>query len=103
MRAWALTLAWLLAPVLLCGQGLTPEALAKPGADAWPTYNGDYSGQRHSPLRQINTSNVDSLSLAWIYRATGFGPGGFGSVIKSTPLEVNGVLDFTMPDNVSAV
>ena len=69
----------------------------------WPTYNGDYSGQRHSPLKQINTSNVDYLSMAWIYRATNYGAGGFGSVIKSTPLEVNGVLYFTMPDNVWAV
>jgi len=103
MRACAIAFVLLLTPVLLRGQALTPEVLAKPGPNVWPTYNGDYSGQRHSPLKQINTSNVDSLSLAWIYRATGFGPGGFGSVIKSTPLEVNGVLYFTMPDNVWAV
>ncbi len=78
MRAYALALVLLLAPVLSRAQGLTPAALAKPGTDVWPTYNGDYTGQRHSPLKQINTSNVDSLSLAWIYRASGFGPGGFG-------------------------
>src|SRR5579863_132407 len=103
MRACAIALVLLLTPAFFRGQGLTPAALAKPATDVWPTYNGDYSGQRHSPLKQINTSNVDSLSLAWIYRATGFGPGGFGSVVKSTPLEVNGVLYFTMPDNHWAV
>ena len=103
MRTCTIIFVLLLAPVFLCAQGLTPAELAKPGTDVWPTYNGDYSGQRHSPLKQINTSNIESLSLAWIYRATGFGPGGFGSVIKSTPLEVNGVLYFTMPDNVWAV
>ena len=34
-------------------QGLDPSALLKPGADSWPTYHGDYSGQRHSRLTQI--------------------------------------------------
>ena len=103
MRIWALMFVLLLAPGVLCGQELTPEALVKPGTDSWPTYNGDYSGQRHSLLDQINTSNVASLSSVWMYRATNYGAAGFGSVIKSTPIEVNGVLYFTMPDNVWAV
>jgi len=54
MRIWALTFVLLLAPGVLCGQELTPEALVKLGTASWPTYNGDYSGQRHSPLDQIN-------------------------------------------------
>src|SRR6266481_536760 len=103
MRVWASTLVLSLAPVVLCGQELTPEALVKPGIDSWPTYNGEYSGQRHSPLDQINGSNVASLSLAWMYRASNYGAAGFGSVIKSTPIEVNGMLYFTMPDNVWAI
>src|ERR1700733_4337939 len=103
MRVLAFILALLVAPVALWGQELTPEALVKPGTDSWPTYNGDYSGQRHSPLDQINASNVTSLSSVWMYRASNYGAAGFGSVIKSTPIEVNGVLYFTMPDNVWAV
>jgi acido-empty-quinoprotein group A len=103
MKAWALTFVLLLAPAALCAQTLTPEALVKPGTDSWPTYNGDYSGRRHSPLTQIDAASVASLSSAWMYRASNYGAGGFGSVIKSTPLEVNGVLYFTMPDNVWAV
>ena len=31
MRVWALTLVLLLAPVVLCGQELTPEAIAEAG------------------------------------------------------------------------
>ena len=93
----------LLAPAIYNAQQLPPSAILKPAADSWPTYNGDYSGRRNSPLDQINTSNVSSLKTAWVYRATNYGAGGFGSVIKSTPLEVNGVLYFTMPDNVWAV
>jgi acido-empty-quinoprotein group A len=76
-------------------QGLDPALLLKPATDTWPTYNGDYSGRRYSPLEQINASNIGSLTLAWIL------PAHLG--IKSTPLEVNGILYFTAPDNVWAV
>jgi acido-empty-quinoprotein group A len=77
-------------------QGLDPAALLKPATDTWPTYNGDYSGRRYSTLDQINARNVGSLSLAWVFQAHSAG-------IKSTPLEVNGVLYFTTPDNVWAI
>jgi len=103
MKAWALALILSLAAGVGYGQGLTPAALVKPAIDSWPMYNGDYSGRRNSPLKQIDTSNAGTLTSAWIYRASNFGAGGFGSVIKSTPIAVNGVLYFTMPDNVWAV
>jgi len=103
MKIRACTIALLLMPAVQFGQSLVPEKIEKPGSDSWPTYNGDYSGRRHSQLKQINASNVNSLSIEWIYRASNFGAAGFGSQIKSTPLEVNGVLYFTMPDNVWAV
>jgi acido-empty-quinoprotein group A len=77
-------------------QGLDPAALLKPATDTWPTYNGDYSGRRFSTLDQINAENVSSLTLAWAFRAP-------RQYIKSTPLEVNGILYFTAPDNVWAV
>lgn len=76
-------------------QGLDPAALLKPPIDTWPTYNGDYSGKRFSTLDQINAANVNSMTLGWVYRSH--------ANIKSTPLEVNGVLYFTAPDNVWAV
>ena len=77
-------------------QGLDPAALLRPATDTWPTYNGDYSGGRFSALDQINAGNVGSLTLAWVFQP-------HGSSIKSTPLEVNGILYFTAPDNVWAV
>ena len=96
-----------LVPRLAVAQGLDAKALRlfDPPADAWPTYNGDYSGRRYSPLKQINASNLGSLALAWMYRIAGVGPQrGVGNpVIKSTPLMVNGVLYFTIPDHVFAV
>src|SRR6185312_2593738 len=85
-----------LAPAVLSAQGLDPAKLLQPPTDTWPSFHGDYSGRRYSPLSQVNASNVRSLSLAWVYRAN-------SASIKSTPLEVNGVLYFTTPDNVWAV
>jgi alcohol dehydrogenase (cytochrome c) len=78
------------------------------GQTSWPTYNGDYSGRRYSNLAQIKASNIDALSLAWVHRANpgtaqAAGGGPVYNVIKGTPLEVNGVLYFTIPDHVWAV
>jgi alcohol dehydrogenase (cytochrome c) len=77
--------------------GLDPHAFAKPATTSWPTYNGDYSGRRFSPLTQITDQNIGSLSLAWMYRTSG------GGAIKATPLQIDGVLYFANPDNVYAV
>jgi alcohol dehydrogenase (cytochrome c) len=89
-------------PIVLCGQGLDPAALLKQPVTQWPSYNGDYSGRRFSPLKQINSTNVQNLSLAWAARFSSNRPGA-GVQIKSTPLLVNGVLYFTAPNNVWAV
>jgi alcohol dehydrogenase (cytochrome c) len=89
--------------IALSGQtmrGLDPAKLLKPGTDSWPTYNGDYSGRRFSTLDKINTSNIDALSLAWVFRHNG-GPG--SGAIKGTPLQINGVVYLTAPDNVWAL
>ncbi|HWE00561.1 MAG TPA: hypothetical protein VG345_16025, partial [Bryobacteraceae bacterium] len=92
-------LASFLCSAVVFGQGLNPAALKNKPANAWPTYNGDYSGRRFSDLDQINTSNVQNLALAWAARFTSTN----GSVtIKATPLLVNGVLYFSSPNNVWA-
>ncbi|MGH9448730.1 MAG: PQQ-binding-like beta-propeller repeat protein, partial [Terriglobia bacterium] len=62
----------------------------------WPSYNGDYTGRRYSTLTQINQSNVKSLTLAWAFQIQ-------SGYLKSTPLEVNGILYFTVPNQVWAV
>jgi alcohol dehydrogenase (cytochrome c) len=85
-----------LGPAVASAQGLDPAALLKPPTDTWPTYNGDYSGKRFSTLDQINAGNIHSLTLAWVFQTHSAG-------IKSTPLEVNGILYFSVPDNVWAV
>ena len=75
---------------------------------AWPSYNGDTSGRRYSTLSKINQSNINSLSLAWVYRvnpgrAPQAGGGTVNTTIKGTPVVVNGVLYTTIPDHVWAI
>ena len=102
---------------------LDPALLLKPPTDAWPTYHGDYSGRRFSPLKQINTSNVRNLTLAWVSRMS-FGREGAilggegpeppvsaapptnrygGGMMKATALMVNGVLYYSSTDHAWAV
>lgn len=99
-----------LAILLACACALTAQTLdnAKlkvPPTDSWPSFNGDYSGRRFSPLTQANSDNVTSLSLAWVHRLNlQGGPGGpFPASIKSTPVMVDGVIYVTVPDHVWAV
>ena len=97
-RLSLLASALLLSTVLTAQQGgLTSAQIEKPAADSWPTYNGDYSGRRFSPLTKINVANVKNLSVAWIYDLTG------GGGLKATPVQVDGVLYFATPDHAYAV
>jgi alcohol dehydrogenase (cytochrome c) len=88
--------------VVLCADPLDPARLFQPPSDTWGTYNGDLSGKRFSPLKKINDSNINSLSLSWIYRINA-GGNSFGGAIKATPLVADGVLYFTIPDHVWAI
>lgn len=96
------------------GQGLTQADIQNPKADSWPTHYGDYSGRRFSSLKQINSTNVKSLTLAWISKISmapglnidGPGPEPSGSATantRGTPLMVDGVLYITEPNNVFAI
>jgi len=108
-------------PVLLDGQtaGLTHTEMLKPLSEQWTSYSGDYSGKRFSELKQINTSNVRHLSLAWTTRLYGGATGrpgapptivsGVGTTeyqgtnVRGSILMVDGVLYATTPDNAWAL
>src|SRR5258705_8268902 len=68
------------APALLLAQsrGLDPAAQLRPPADSWPTYSGDLTGRRYSPLKHIDKTNVKQLSLAWVARGFTEGSGATG-------------------------
>jgi alcohol dehydrogenase (cytochrome c) len=81
----------------LLAQGLNPATILNPPPDSWPSYHGDYTGKRHSVLTQITPDNVQQMGLAWAFQT------GQSDALKSSPLLVDGVLYFTVPDNVWAV
>ena len=62
----------------------------------WLTYNGNDSGNRYSTLKQIDVSNVSSLKLKWMFPISYFG-------LETTPLEAEGVLYVTGPNQVFAL
>ena len=98
-------LGYVPAPSRVCGivlarapQGLDPATLLKPPADSWPTYHGDYSGQRHSRLTQITPDNVQSAHARVVVPDR-------TARRRSRPARSssNGVIYVTMPDNIWAV
>ena len=84
---------------------LDPNVLGKAPITTWPTFNGDYSGQRYSTLTQIAPTNVDQLTQQWVFKISDIGAqrGAPVPVIKCTPLLVDGVLYITIPDHVWAI
>ena len=60
------------------------RAEAEPGN--WLTYSGNYQGQRHSPLKEINTTNVARLKPVWVYQMRDQGK------VEMTPIVVDGIL-----------
>jgi glucose dehydrogenase len=82
----------------------TALVLAASAQTDWPTYGHDPGGMRFSPLRQINTKNVNRLERAWTYH-TGEMPVSSGVrgqrqiAFETTPLVVNGVLYLSTPAN----
>jgi PQQ-dependent dehydrogenase (methanol/ethanol family) len=71
-------------------------AWGTPQPGDWLTYNGSDSGNRYSPLKQINTANVPSLKLKWVFPIQYFG-------LEVTPLAADGVLYVTGPNQVFAL
>jgi PQQ-dependent dehydrogenase (methanol/ethanol family) len=67
-----------------------------PRPGEWPTYNGSVNGNRHSPLRQIDTGNVSRLGARWSYTIPYFG-------LEATPLVSEGVMYVSGPNQVYAL
>src|SRR6266550_4384107 len=65
----------------------------------WPGYAHDPGGQRYSPLKQINTTNVTNLVPAWSYQMMKIEGQPRARTSQSIPLMVNGVLFVGYPPN----
>ncbi|HEX9310941.1 MAG TPA: hypothetical protein VF887_09015, partial [Gemmatimonadaceae bacterium] len=66
----------------------------------WPSYGRTPYGDRHSPLRQIDTSNVSRLAVAWRFH-TGEGASEFSTrsptALEVTPLVFRGTMYLSTP------
>ncbi len=75
---------------ILAGIAILPFAFttgaAAQNAKDWPFYRGDLEGMGFSPLKQINTHNVDKLTQSWTQQLTTRGS------LEATPIVVNGVM-----------
>ena len=60
--------------------------LLKPADGEWVGYGRDYAETHHSPLKQIDQSNVSRLGVAWSVEV------GSEGKLETTPLVFNGVL-----------
>ncbi len=90
---------WLLAGAVSCGAAVASlqgqqaatrkvdeATLLKPADGDWVSYGRDYAEAHHSPLTQINQSNVSRLGLAFSVEV------GSDGKLETTPLVFNGVL-----------
>jgi len=59
----------------------------------WLMYSGDYSGQRHSGLKEITNANASRLVAKWTFQTMA------GGKFETTPLVVDGVLYGTGQDD----
>jgi alcohol dehydrogenase (cytochrome c) len=63
----------------------------------WPSYNGQTSGSRYSPLAQITASNVSHTVAKWIFSLPNT------SHLQVTPVVVNGVMYVTSANECYAL
>ena len=73
---------------------VTPGQLVRAGDDStdWLTYSGDYHGRRFTDLREIDTTDVQRLRVAWMYQMPAS-----ASPLESTPLVVGDAMFVTAP------
>ena len=74
------------------------EEIAHPKPGTWPTYDGNQSGNRFSPLDQINTGNVQHLAPKWMFTIAGA-----PRALQVTPIVVDGIMYVTSVNEVFAL
>ncbi len=89
--------------VALLSVALTAAA-QEPGTanGEWPSYGGNLSHDRYSPLDQITAENFSEMELAWRFNTDNLGPRPERN-FQSTPLMVNGILYTTAGSRRAAV
>lgn len=73
------------------------DLLKTPVTNNWVSYNGDYTGARHSSLTQITPANVVRLAAQWVFHARTVSP------LEVTPVVVAGVMFVTSANDAYAL
>ena len=77
--------------------GISFAGIAQPRAGDWPTYNGQLNGNRHSALKEINSTNIARLAPKWIFTLPN------ARRLEVTPLVVEGVMYVTAANEAFAL
>jgi PQQ-dependent dehydrogenase (methanol/ethanol family) len=80
------------------GPGIPFADVAHPKPGTWPTYDGNQSGNRFSPLKQIDTGNVEHLAPKWMFTIPGA-----PRALQVTPVVVDGVMYVTSVNEAYAL
>jgi alcohol dehydrogenase (cytochrome c) len=73
------------------------KLLSAPVSANWLSYNGDYTGQRYSALREISTSNVAQLRAEWVFHAPN------SDRLEVTPVVSDGIMFLTSANDAYAL
>ncbi|MGC1647650.1 MAG: PQQ-binding-like beta-propeller repeat protein [Candidatus Sulfotelmatobacter sp.] len=73
------------------------DLLKTPVTNNWVSYNGDYSGARHSSLTQVTPANVGRLAAQWVFHPRTVSP------LEVTPVVVAGVMFVTSANDAYAL
>jgi alcohol dehydrogenase (cytochrome c) len=85
------------APAVRSNRQITFSDISRPRPGEWPTYHGQMSGNRHSPLAQINADNVQRLQQKWLLAMGG------ARALQMTPVVLDGVMYVTAVNEARAV
>jgi len=88
-------IAYLIHPTAPPVAWTAPPLVIKPGE--WPTYHGQFSGNRYSPLNRIDTGNVAHLAPTWIF------PIPTSRHLEVTPVVADGVMYVTTANEAWAL
>jgi quinoprotein glucose dehydrogenase len=92
-------LAAILTALVIPAAALAQSGATPPGD--WTSYARDLSGDRYSPLTQIDTGNVEQLEPAWSFRLR---PEGGAAVLGGTvPIVIDGVMYMPIGNAVVAL
>ncbi len=90
--------------------GISFTDIAHPKPGAWPTYHGNESGNRFSPLAQINAGNVGQLAPRWMFTVGAPRGGGEPKIgvpswngLEVTPVVADGVMYVTSVNEAFAL